>query len=373
MLQIFAYFSPDSNLPILEYEYTEKFRSFLGGIFVKRIALIPAYKPDTIMIDVITELKNNSFHIVVVDDGSGEDFTQLFQEAEIQATILKHTENKGKGASLKTGIKYINEHFKPPYVIVTADADGQHKTEDINRICAEAIKRTNSLIIGSRKLNSSVPFRSKFGNTITRFVFSLSTGRKIYDTQTGLRAFSDKLIPDLLKIKGNRYEYEINVLMELTKKNTEILELPIETVYLDKNNSSSHFNSIKDSYRIYKEILKFSASSLICFCVDYILFCIIVNLTGVLILSNIVSRIFSSILNYSLNRKIVFKSNRTLFKSTVGYFSLAVCILFFNTLLVKMLCTFGLSAYISKIITEIVLFSFSWFIQHTVIFKRSDK
>ena len=91
-----------------------------------------------------------------------------------------------------------------------------------------------------------MPLRSNFGNHVTRFVFYVTTGCKLHDTQTGLRAFQDTLIPKLLMIPGERYEYEMNVLMYFAKSKEKIIEEWIETVYLEKN-ESSHFNPIKDS------------------------------------------------------------------------------------------------------------------------------
>ncbi len=161
----------------------------------KRIVLIPAYKPDSKMLDLLDQLSNLDFTIIVVNDGSGSAFDSIFEEAEDIATVITHCENKGKGEALKTGIAYISNHFSEPYVIVTADADGQHRVKDIIRVSVEATDHPDSLILGSRKLNKNVPLRSRFGNAVTRSVYHLASKTKVYDTQTGLRAFSNKLVP----------------------------------------------------------------------------------------------------------------------------------------------------------------------------------
>ena len=269
-------------------------------------------------------------------------------------------------------MNYIRNHFKPPYLVVTADADGQHKINDIIRVIHEAELHPESLILGSRKFDKNVPFRSQFGNTMTRFVYQLSTGVKIHDTQTGLRAFSDKLIDRLISVDGSRYEYEMNVLMEFARNHTGIREIWIETVYLNEN-ASSHFDAVRDSFRIYKEILKFSASSFISFLMDYGLFCLLSAMTGMLVFSNIIARVCSSVLNFTLNQKLVFGIKGNTAHSALKYFSLAVVILFCNTLILKALAIAGIKTFLAKIITEILLFIFSYVIQHHFVFRKEHK
>lgn len=339
---------------------------------IQKIALIPAYKPQQELTDLTAQLSQNGFSVVIVNDGSGVEFRQIFDSLSSSAHVIAHAENKGKGEALKTGMNYIRNHFKPPYFTVTADADGQHKIYDIIHVIQEAEQHPESLILGSRKFDKNVPFRSQFGNTMTRLVYQLSTGIKIHDTQTGLRAFSHKLIDSLIAIPGSRYEYEINVLMELARNHTEIREIWIETVYLHEN-ASSHFDAVRDSYRIYKEILKFSASSFVSFLLDYALFCLLSAFTGRLVFSNITARICSSVLNFILNQKFVFGMKDNTAQSAVKYFSLAIMILFCNTLILKMLTLTGISTFLAKIITEILLFIFSYIIQHHFVFRKEHK
>ena len=127
--------------------------------------------------------------------------------------VLRHDKNRGKGEALKTGLKYIRERFERPYIIVNADADGQHRTQDIIRVADAAEMNRSRLILGSRKMEGKVPLKSRLGNSITRLVYRLSTRSAVYDTQTGLRAYSDKLIDRLIEINGSRYEYEMNMLI----------------------------------------------------------------------------------------------------------------------------------------------------------------
>ena len=242
-------------------------------------ALIPAYQPDEKLITLLEELNaNTDYDIFVVNDGSRKECDEIFNAAARYSTILVHEVNRGKGAALKTGISYILENTDCEGV-VTLDSDGQHTVTDTKRTVEALEEHPDSLIVGGRLFTGKVPLRSKFGNAVTRGVFKMSTGVGVHDTQTGLRAFSRKLMPELAELKGDRYEYEMNVLLECTEKSIPIFEIPIETIYIEEN-KSSHFNPLKDSWKIYKLIIKFGAptlllfiaSSLLSFVIDFLLF-----------------------------------------------------------------------------------------------------
>jgi len=336
----------------------------------KYIALIPAYKPSELMLTLVHRLHADGFSIVIVNDGSGEEFQELFANCMPYGVVLSHPKNAGKGRALKTGLAYIAEHFEQDIIVVTVDADGQHKAEDALAVCRLAEKSYNTLVLGSRKLKGNIPFRSRLGNTITRLVYMLITGLRVHDTQTGLRAFHASLIPALLKVPGDRYEYEMNMLLHFSQSKIKILEHDIETIYID-DNAHSHFSALKDSFRIYKEILKFSAASFTGFIVDYVIFSLLTLLTNRLYLSNIVARIISATVNFSLNRKFVFRSKESLLRSAIKYFSLALVILISNTLVLEFLVhTCAIHQMIAKIITEIFFFILSWLVQRLVVFKE---
>ena len=259
--------------------------------------------------------------------------------------------------------------------VVTLDADGQHTISDAKKVCDIVQKDPYVLALGSRFFDSSTPLRSRFGNWMTRLVYKLSTGISVYDTQTGLRAFSDKILHKFIDIKGDRYEYEINVLLECKNLKIKIVETKIATIYID-NNSSSHFNPIKDSIRIYKNILKFSASSLVSFLIDYLLyslFFIIFNAAFLFkpaLVSNVCSRCISSVVNFIINRKYVFKSDKSILKSIVEYYILVIFILVANTIILDIFVSvLSINVYFAKIITEILFFFISYTTHKLFVFK----
>lgn len=358
------------------------------------IALIPAYEPERKLIGLTADLKEKGFDIVVVDDGSGPEYKDIFGELEQQATVLTHSQNRGKGAALKTGLRYINKYMAytesvktaagtasvsgMDAVIVTVDADGQHLPDDVLRVAEISANRRDALVLGSRALGRDIPARSRFGNTVTRHVYSAATGVRVHDTQTGLRAFHRSLIPRLLEIEGDRYEYEINMLMKLAAEGVPVIEERIETVY-ENNNSGSHFRTVRDSFRVYKEILKFSASSIASFAVDYCMYALLLAATGAagiangLILSNIGARLVSGTVNYTLNKRLVFRSRTGLAKSAAQYAMLAAFILAGNTIVLSTLVgMLGINSLAAKLITEAVFFAISWTVQKYVIFFRED-
>ena len=221
----------------------------------KNIILIPSYEPDDKLIKLVNKLSEQEVKIIIVDDGSGPNYKKIFERCKEYSKVISYKTNQGKGFALKTGLKYIKANYQEPYIVVTMDSDGQHTIKDANRLIKECSKNTDTLFLGKRIRSGKTPLRSRLGNSITRFVYRVTTGLDVYDTQTGLRAFSDKLIDYMIEVEGNRFEYEMNVLLKCARDKMKIKEIEIETIYID-NNSGTHFNGIKDSYRIYKDIAK---------------------------------------------------------------------------------------------------------------------
>ena len=220
---------------------------------MKIVALIPSLAPDEKLVKLTKQLEKDKIDIVIVNDGSEEKYDEIFKQCS--GHVISYRENKGKGYALKKGLKYIDEKYKEAYII-TMDSDGQHTTKDAYKLCDVLKENKSALVLGKRIRNEKMPLRSTMGNRITRFVFRTFTGVDVYDTQTGLRAFTKELIPFMLKTNGDRFEYEMNVLLDATKEKIEIIEVPIETIYIE-NNKGSHYKVFRDSYMIYKQIFNF--------------------------------------------------------------------------------------------------------------------
>lgn len=334
--------------------------------------LIPAYEPDERLLHLIEQLRDYQLGpIVLVDDGSGPDYRGIFNIAEaLGCTVLTHPINFGKGLALKTGFRYIQKAGLPGYV-VCADSDGQHLPHDIKRI-GEVLQNqtTPGIVLGSRRFSGTIPLRSRFGNSVTRGIFSLTTGTKIYDTQTGLRGFSPQMLDWLCQIPGERFEYEMNMLLTAHKEGYTITEEFIETVYLD-DNKSSHFRPMVDSFRIYLPILLFSTSSLVSALIDFTLLFLFQSFSHNLFLSVAAARLCSSIFNYSMNRKYVFSSGRTskLQKSLPKYFTLVILVLLFNYGLLYIYNEKLIIPLVAaKVLTEVSIFLFSFWAQRRFVY-----
>lgn len=243
--------------------------------------IIPAYKPDENLPSVIEGLKETGFtDFIIVNDGSGPDYSEIFENVGNipGCTLLEHEVNRGKGAALKTAFSYCVEKRRSVRGVVTADADGQHRPEDISG-CVEDMLESGDIVLGCRDFNTpGIPKRSVFGNKVSSKLYKLFYGLDLGDTQTGLRAIPQKYIKYLSEIPGDRYEYESNMLFGISKYSLPLSERTIETVYEDEN-SSSHFRPIHDSMRIYKKLLLHGLGSLIATVIDIVMWLL---LTGFL-------------------------------------------------------------------------------------------
>lgn len=343
------------------------------------VAIIPAYNPNQKLVELVSELYERKIGcIIVVNDGSEEQTIKIFDLFRDHAIILTHEINQGKGAAIKTALRYIQEKLPDVEGIVILDADGQHRPEDAMSLLVELHHNQNSMVLGVRQLDEKVPLRSLFGNTVTKYVFRLCSGKWISDTQTGLRAFPSNMISDLLYVSGERYEYEMNVLLRCVKNKTPIREVPIATIYHDDKNSCSHFHVIRDSVKIYGNLLAFSGASFLGFLLDYLLFFPLVGLFGfgitaggALICGNIAARFISAGFNYYLNSTFVFRNSKNKQKSILSYALLACFILVLNSVILFCLNNYlGVEKALAKLITEMLLFLISFTVQKFVIFKN---
>ena len=211
----------------------------MDEIRINLAIVIPAYEPDEKLIGLINDLNNelNDFTIVVVNDGSiKEESKKIFDEVKDMKNchLISYDKNMGKGYALKEAFKYIKS-LEQKYIIVTADSDGQHHPKDIKKVYDFYLKNQGMLVLGSRKFEGDVPKKSKFGNNVSRALTRIVFSERIYDTQTGLRAFSSDLIDFMLSIKGERYEYEINMISETIRAAIPIREVAIKTIYINEN------------------------------------------------------------------------------------------------------------------------------------------
>lgn len=343
------------------------------------IVLIPAYEPTEKMLVLIRELKSRTdYKILVIDDGSGSRFKELFDKAvECGCIVLRHPQNRGKGEALKTGFNYIRSECDPDKV-VCADSDGQHSVDDIIKLADNIDESKPEMVLGVREFKGTVPFKSRFGNSISALVFKLATGIILNDTQTGLRGYPYKLMPWLCSIEGERFEYELNLLLRSKAAGISIKQLTIATIY-ENNNNGTHFRPIHDSISVLMPIFKFCSSSLLAFGIDFILFFLVNRLTSSsqysLLYSVVIARVISSTFNYFVNKIFVFDEKEASSRqSAPKYFGLVLVIMALNLGLMEFLTGIVcVPKVLAKILTEATLFTMSYTIQRLFIFNKDDK
>ena len=337
--------------------------------------LIPAYQPDARLPRLILELHraDPSSKIVVVDDGSGQKFSDIFEaSATAGAHVISYENNRGKGYALREGFTWIRDVAgDSPECVVTADADGQHTLNDIFRV-GRTCTDTGKSVLGVREFVGHVPARSRIGNTATSALFWLATGWKLKDTQTGLRAFPVALLPALLEVQGDRYEYELRVLLHLAKFRHPVTQIPIETIY-EAGNPTSHFRPLQDSARIWAPLLKFAASSGVATVIDYVLVLVLNALTGALFFPVIAARLVSASVNFAMNRRVFEATGVPLRRSALRYAALAVAVVAGSYTMLAVLTGIGIPLWIAKIIADTTMYLVSYSAQSRYVFAPAQE
>jgi len=323
------------------------------------IILIPAYKADYRLAQLVEQITNTSqIPIVIVNDGSPAEFKPAYTAAAHVpgVTVLTNPVNQGKGAALKTGFLHIRSLPADITCVITADADGQHSVRDILAIAQASVVNPKAMIIGGRRFDKDVPPKSMFGNTVTRWVLRIFFGINLYDTQTGLRGVPRSLLPELIESPFDRYDLELEMLMIARRNRIQLIEIPIETIYIEKNRLS-HYKPIRDSARVYFVILRRPITRLVTAAIDYLVFIFVYILLKSVPLSMLLARIVSIVVYAILLKKWVFLSPEKLHKILprivlLGSFFGVVTILLIQVLTAR----FSITPLQAKLIIELALY-----------------
>lgn len=342
------------------------------------IVLIPAYRPGAALPETIRRLRdadgwNCIRSIVVVDDGSGSGFAEVFGKVADydRVTVLRHAVNLGKGAALKTGFNHVLLTNPDVAGVVTADADGQHAVADILRVSERLSKESGRIVLGTRAFSGGVPFRSKLGNVLTALIFRILTGTRIADSQTGLRGWPIAYCRQVLPIAINGYDFELECLLRAHSRSGRgftIVQVPIATIYED-GNRSSHFSPVRDSMRIYFVLLRYCGAGLFVAFVDSLVFSIAHNATSDIALSQLAGRSVAVVIAFVIARNIVFRSDARLLTSLVKYLAVVLTLGLLSFASINFLHQmFGVAVLAAKLWAEALLFLASFAIQRELIF-----
>ncbi|WP_165840723.1 glycosyltransferase [Pseudomonas sp. SDI] len=338
--------------------------------------LIPAYEPDETLVKLVDELlalmqgAEKSVPLLIINDGSRREVAlQVFADLEARGIeVITHAVNKGKGGALKTGLAIARDRGMP--YVLTADADGQHLPEDILRVLAAGNQAHDSVILGRRVFDESTPLRSKFGNELTIRVFHLVHGKRVNDTQTGLRYIPAGFYEDLLAITKDKYDFELAALIIFARRN-KLQEVVIQTVY-EPGNPSSHFRKLQDSAKIYAVLLRGGIVSLFLALMDFLTFHLADVLTGSTTASVVLARTVGTIGYFYLARSFIYKVGG----DTVSTFTKYLLLVLLNiSMLVPLIDLakeqFDMPKVLTYILGTLALFFFNFFVQKAFIFKEA--
>jgi glycosyltransferase involved in cell wall biosynthesis len=209
-------------------------------------AIIPAYNEEKHIGDVARRTRAQLGHVLVVDDGSNDRTAERAREAG--AEVIIHPQNRGKGESIKTGLRHwLDRQFD---FVIILDADGQHRPEEIERFVAAAVSATEPKLVLGNRMNdvARMPRTRRIVNRYMSKKISRVCRQEIPDTQCGFRMLHRQLIPDLLE-GADRFEYETEMLIIASRKGFRIESVPISTVYSDEVSS---IHPVRDTLRFFK-------------------------------------------------------------------------------------------------------------------------
>ena len=334
------------------------------------LGVIPAYNPDDTLLRLVEELRGH-LPLVVVNDGSDSGFQFERIIATEGVTLLTHDTNQGKGAALKTAFRHALDQHPDSIGVLTLDADGQHLPGDVLRIARHLREQPKSLVLGVRSFTGGIPWRSRFGNLLTRWAMRVVTGIRISDTQTGLRGIPTSALPALLEIPFNRYEFETEMLCAMKESDFAFEEVPIQTVYLNAN-QGSHFRPILDSLRIYWVLLRHMLAGVVSVVVDYAAYLVALALSGHILSSVYAGRLSSLLINFLLVKHFAFRARSRGARQFLLYLVQVFGMAFVTAQVVHMAeSLLGIAPAYSKIPVDILMYPVNFTIQRVVIFRSA--
>ena len=214
---------------------------------LKCAVLIPTYNNSTTIAKVIEDVKEYADEIIVVNDGSTDNTSEILSTTK-DIRVIEYTRNQGKGYALKLGLSKAHEWgFR---YAITIDSDGQHYADDIPVFIKRIEEAPDSLLIGARNLTAdNMPSKNTFANKFSNFWYKVETGQKLTDTQSGFRLYPlDKL--QNVRLITRRYEFEVEIIVRAAWRGVNVENVPIKVYYPPEEERVSHFRPLRDFTRI---------------------------------------------------------------------------------------------------------------------------
>lgn len=222
------------------------------------VAVIPALNPQKPLLEFVRQLHILGFeHIVIINDGSDEKYESIFEGLASYSFchVLKNQQNKGKGYSLKRGFQYVLEKWSTFKGVMTIGAHGQHRLQDIHLMMKMTKIFSNSIVIGIRNMKSpDISLSQYISYRITTALFQWLYRKHLHDMQSGLRYIPIEKLPRLLRVAGDGFDYDMNMLTEAIRQKVPIYEIEIGQARLKKN-TLLHYDEVMSMKQVMKGML----------------------------------------------------------------------------------------------------------------------
>lgn len=341
------------------------------------VVLIPAIKITDGLVSFVQDLKNQHFTNILIftnEEEKNEHYNVLVDDCDAGIFTYKKDSNQ-----LKERVDVILEEYPHAEAAIVADAMGLYSVQDVEIIAQALANAPDEVIIGQRRLDRSADAKKpSIGNRLFEAVFHQLEEKIATESHTSLRAFSTENLKAMLEGIEADDAHSNNPFLVAKKIGISFKVVPIYTD-AQKSDERTYTSRIIDLVKVYKTFFKFTASSLFSTVIDLGLFTILIYVfrslfpTGYIMVSTIIARIVSVVVNYTINNKLVFKRKKQKRGAFIRYVSLAIAEMFGSGLLVTFLVeNFIRYETLTKVAVDGSLFFVGFLIQRKFVFTDDE-
>ena len=327
------------------------------------VILMPVYNPNERIVNYVKKLKENNYQVILINDGSKSEYHSLFEKMVHDCKIISHPFFKGKGYAIKKGIHYIKEHLQDKKGIIILE--NEYDLIHINHIRTLINKNSQKMCVVHHK-----------GKKILTKLFSMIYNKEFIDVDSELFAFSMNYIDQMMTVDENCYE--VQSLIQSVQNNQDV-----EEIQLENKQQPFHLKNktIQIMYVIFLHLIRFISSSIISSVIDVLLAWILLDVLKLwmtsdfwrIALSSLIARILSTIVNYVINKKYVFKGKNNSKQTAKRFLILTIVITILSTLFVYAASSLHImSEKLAKPIGDLLLFLLSYSAQTKWVFKNNE-
>lgn len=331
-------------------------------MFSKMVILIPVYNPRERIINYVKKLKEKNYDVIVINDGSDENYHAVFERMVYDCKIINYPHFKGKGYALKKGYQYVKEHLKDKKGILILENE-----YDLNLIDQMSQSITEDA--------SKFYFVHHQGKKILSQLFSLIYNQKFINVDSELFGFSTSYLDEMLEVDENCYE--VQALIDQVQNQHDIEEIKVKKLSQEAFHQKNKTSQI--IYVIFLHLIRFVSSSIISSIIDVLLAWILLDVLKIwmtsdfwrIALASLIARVISTIVNYVVNKKYVFKGKTNNRQTAIRFLILTVIITILSTLFVYVASIFNImSEKLAKPVGDLLLFLLSYSAQTKWVFHK---